>query len=726
MRASEDILPDRSALSLTEAASVLAALAVLAMAWTFPLILRLKTHIASDTGDPLLVAWMLAWDADRLRHGLSGIWDAPNFFPYRHTLLYSEHFLGVAVFTAPLQWLSRNPIFVYNVAFLGSQVLTGFGMYVLARWLTGRRDAAFVASLVFACQPYRASHSSHLQLLVLGWLPLSLWALHRYFQSKRLRYLLASTLFLLLQALTCGYFAYYGLLPLGFAAAYELWRSRWFSRSLVGHVVTAASLAAVVMLPVVRAYAEVRRESGLRRPLDEIVGQSADVGDYFSASPALSLWGGMGSGRSEHELFPGFVAVGLAMLAIAGIRRRDGRDAVVLYGSMLVAAFVLSLGPSPKAFGHSIGVPGPYAWLLQVTPGLDGLRVPARLAVIVQVALAVLAGFGSVRVIEWSAGRSESFRPVAMGLLAVLVGAEGWAALGLPAFDYRGAPDERQAYEYLRSLPRGGTIELPTMAEHLLPEFRYQYMTLLHGHRIVNGHSGYVTPLAVWLRGGHSPLRETGRQRDAVEMLRSLGVRYLVVHRQLYEDAALADELMQIIENDPQVIARNTIGSTTVAVLAPLEQPQLPPAVTRIPSSSIIASASDGTDRLPLLFDGDRDSRWLTGHPQSGSEWLELALDRARDVHVAGFQLGVRSFGDYPRRLAIDAVQDGAVTTVFEGSVLPALAHGILSDGDYPWIDIVLPANSTRALRFRQLGTAHTFFWSVHELQLLEAAPAPK
>lgn len=726
MRVSEDVPPNRSALSTTEAAGVLAAFAAVAIVWTFPLILHLRAHIASDAGDPVLVAWMLAWDADRLRHGLSGIWDAPNFFPYQHTLLYSEHFLGVAVFTAPLQWLSRNPIFVYNIAFLGSQVLTGFGMYVLARWLTGRRDAAFVASLVFACQPYRASHASHLQLLVLGWLPLSLWALHRYFQSRRLPYLLATTLFFLLQVLTCGYFAYYGLLPLGFAAAYELWRTRWFSRSLVVHLVVAASLATAVMLPVVRAYADVRRESGLRRTLDEIVDQSADVGDYFSASPALSLWGGMGSGRAEHELFPGFVAVGLAMLAIAGIRRRDSPDVVVLYGSILVAAFALSLGPSPKAFGHSLAVSGPYAWLLHVTPGLDGLRVPARLAVIVQLALAVLAGFGAIRVFEWSERQSERLRPVAIGLLAVLVGAEGWAALGLPAFDDRGTPVERQAYGYLRSLPSGAAIELPTMAEHLLPEFKYQYMTLLHGHRIVNGHSGYVTPLVVWLRGGHSPLREARRQRDAVEMLRSLGVRYLVVHRQQYEDSSLADELIQIIENDPQVIAHNTFGSTTVAALTPLEQAQVPPGLTQIPSSSLTASASDGVDRLPMLFDGDHDSRWLTGHPQSGGEWLELQLDRARDVRVARFQVGARSFGDYPRRLAIDVVEDGTAKTVFEGSVLPAFANGILSDGDYPWIDIVLPTNSARALRFRQLGAARTFYWSVHELQLLEAAPPRK
>src|SRR5215471_9310809 len=163
-----------------EIAAVSAFFALLAVAWTFPLVLRLRTHIAGDAGDPVLVAWMLGWDAHRIRHGFAGIWDAPNFFPYHHTLLYSEHFLGVALFTAPLQWATRNPILVYNLAFLASFVITGCGMYVLARSLTGRRDAAFVAAAVFAFNPFRASHYSHLQLLVAGWLPLSVWALHRY------------------------------------------------------------------------------------------------------------------------------------------------------------------------------------------------------------------------------------------------------------------------------------------------------------------------------------------------------------------------------------------------------------------------------------------------------------------------------------------------------------------------------------------------------------------
>src|SRR5947207_10477325 len=87
-----------------EAALVLIGFTTLAVAATFPLVRTIGTHLPGDLGDPVMNTWLLAWDASRLRHGLAGVWDAPNFFPYRHTLAYSDHLLGIAIWTAPLQW----------------------------------------------------------------------------------------------------------------------------------------------------------------------------------------------------------------------------------------------------------------------------------------------------------------------------------------------------------------------------------------------------------------------------------------------------------------------------------------------------------------------------------------------------------------------------------------------------------------------------------------------
>jgi hypothetical protein len=715
-----------------EAAGVVAGFGILAIAAAYPLAGAIASRLPSDLGDPLLTAWTLAWDADRIRHGFRGLWDAPNFFPYHHTLLYSDHLLGIALLTAPIQWLTGNPVLVYNLAFLGSVVLAGAGMYVLARELTGRCDAAVVAGLAFACQPFRVSHIAHLQWLITGWLPLSLWGVHRYFSTRALRYLLLAALFFLLQALTAAYFTYFALLPLVLAGVVEAWRTRPPPGRLALDLAAAGLLVAIVTAPVALAYYEVRAQYGIRRTGEEISGQSADVGDYLSGPPRLRLWGVIGSGRGEHELFPGAATLILAAIGAASVSfsaagglgaaaasaRRQGK----LYAAIAATAFVLSLGPEPTAWGHHLGIPGPYRFFLWLVPGLDGLRAVARLAVVVQVALAVLAGFGAAWILD-------RFRPpsrrVALGVLALVIVAEGWAApIPTAAFSPGGERPDRAAYAYLRTLPAGAAIELPTSLVQFEQEFLYQYMTLAHGHRVVNGHSGYLTPLITFLGGGHSPLNEVEHVDEALAMLRGIGVRYAVIHRALFEDGSVADAwLAAVNRRTPQVLEARLFGDTTVASLAPADPPPSAPAVRLVPPGAIRARASQSPERLPFLFDGDPDSRWLSGDHQRGDEWIELAFDRPRNVRVVRMTLASRSFGDYPRDLAIDATEGPGTRRLFRGPVLAQFARGLIADGTYPRIEIALPENRAQSLQLQQLGTTHSFYWSIHELELGEAGP---
>lgn len=46
-----------------------------------PLLANATHAIPGELRDPLLNAWILAWDADRLPHGLAGLWDTPHLYP---------------------------------------------------------------------------------------------------------------------------------------------------------------------------------------------------------------------------------------------------------------------------------------------------------------------------------------------------------------------------------------------------------------------------------------------------------------------------------------------------------------------------------------------------------------------------------------------------------------------------------------------------------------------
>ena len=192
---------------------VTAALAALAALATHPLLWQATRALPGNLGDPLLNTFILGWDASRIPHGFTGVWSAPFFFPLQDTLALSEHLLGVAIFAAPVVWLAANPVLAYNLALFGSYVLAGVGMYLLARSLWGRRDAAFLAALAFAFAPHRVMHVAHLQALMSGWLPVSLWGLHRYFDTGSRRALAVFAGAFALAGLSNGYFLYFFAVP---------------------------------------------------------------------------------------------------------------------------------------------------------------------------------------------------------------------------------------------------------------------------------------------------------------------------------------------------------------------------------------------------------------------------------------------------------------------------------------------------------------------------------
>lgn len=703
----------------TEITLLLCGLTLIAIAATYPLIRHLTTHLPNDVGDPVLVAWTLGWDAEAFRHGITRVFDAPNFFPYPYTLAYSDHLLGLAMFTAPLQWLSANPVLTYNVAFIASSVFSGAAMYLLARTLTGRRDAAVLAALAYGFSPFRVAHIAHLQWLTTGWLPLGLWALHRYFATGALRLLLAAAAAYLLQSLTASYFTYFALLPLAAVAGVEMWRSRPPLGRTLAHLLAAGALVALILAPIVVIYYRARVDHDFVRKPVEIAALSADLSDYFRGHHYIVWWRHARHGTSEHELFPGMVVLALAGAALT-LPRRDTPTRVPLYAAIAAAAVLLSFGPHPSAWGHVLPIPGPYQLLVSTVPGLDGLRSVSRLGIIVVLAVGVLGAFGAARLL---AAAPVGKRPWLVAALAIGIVADSWAApIPVARFNPLADRDDRDTYAFLKTAgPEGAVLELPMGVADDPRELRYQYLTLSHGHRIVNGSSSYAPALTQLLASpDQSPFSDTGRLEAAIGLIRSIGVRYVVVHQDSFTDPAGGTALVTALEHDPaQTAAEYRFGRTIVVTLVPADRPAAEPS-TAIPAASVRASVSHSPDRLPLLFDRDRDSRWLTGEPQRGREWIELALDGPRDVSAVRLQTAERSFGDYPRELAVDVVEAGGTRTLFHGSVLPLFGRALTADLSYPTIEIRLPENQARAIRLRQLGTTDRLFWSIHELELRE------
>jgi len=164
-----------------------AAYLLVALAFTWPLVTVIGTEIAWDMGDPLFNSWVLLWTGGQVLAFLSGDFSALNrfwhgniFYPERLTVAFSEHLVPQMLQALPVLAATDNVVLAYNLLFLSTFVLSGFGMFLLVRELTGNAAAGFVAGLAFAFAPYRVAHFSHLQVLSAQWMPFvivvySLW-----------------------------------------------------------------------------------------------------------------------------------------------------------------------------------------------------------------------------------------------------------------------------------------------------------------------------------------------------------------------------------------------------------------------------------------------------------------------------------------------------------------------------------------------------------------------
>jgi hypothetical protein len=720
-----------------EVARVAAAIAAIAAVATFPLVPQATSALPGDLGDPLLVAFILGWDASRMPAGFSGVWSAPFYFPLKDTLALSEHMLGIALFTAPVVWMTGNPVLANNVAFLASYVLAGVGMFLLARSLWGRRDAAFIAALAFAFAPHRVMHVPHLQLLMSGWMPLGLWGLHGYFATGSRRSLAVFAGAFAILGLSNGYFLYFFSLPVAVVVLCSLARaamgdgpSRRFRMPWrqMAELALAASAVLAAIAPAALAYLRVRRTFGLRRALSEMSAYGAAWSDYVRIPDGLRLWSGiLRVGAGERMLFPGLAIVALAALAVLTARRsawsRSGPRPegwawhVGIYAAILVLAVWLSAGPSAS---------WPYRLLLHVVPGFDGLRVPARLIVVVALALGVLGGAGAAWLFRRLRPRVATAAAIVLGTAIVLEGYGG--PLAMPPFRHD-QPVRAQLNEWMRSGPPGGVLELPIAGPDLEPfTLVYQYNTLLHGHPIVNGYSGYGYGLQDFLGGPGSPLGDPEALPGLIEGLREIGVRYVVLHLSAYSDRpelGWPDPKALVDLIDHAVGSRGRPFNDAVAWRLDAPRGRLPvdeTALSPVPiAGQTVVTASMMPDRLRFAFDGNIDTKWHSAAPQAGSEWIRLEFGREVDVRRVVVLTSRGGVGDYPRGWAIESeTSDNSRFTLFSGSFLPMLVRGLASGMAGAPAVFDLPSNRSRALWIRQTGRSATWQWAVHELEIYE------
>ena len=456
----------------------------LVLIFTLPFAVHAADAVISGHVDNLLNVWITSWDNHALSSNPTGLFQANINYASPDSLAFSEHLFIVAILSAPITWITRNPIFAYNFISLVGFALAGYTMYLLAKYLTKNKLAAFAAGVFFAFVPYHFSTIVHVHVSLYLLQPLLLLFLFRYFDEGRPRYLVGLGITFLAQALLSWYQVAFSSIPIALFLIWQLLaRERREKLPYIAYTIGVLVLCMLLLLPFALPYFRVHSntpESESRPAMNVVL--SAKARDYLRVLPQNYLYdklgffytGNPGEGNS---LFPGFLIFPLALVALIGIfmglkRRRaggggeepardtrlaKGRDEEALasepqedtrerappegdiptesgppleyfvYFVVLgVVSFILALGPSPH------GINNIFYRALHKLPVYGFVRFPIRYHIMVILALSVVVGYACTYIYDFVRARRRGPWPyLAVGAIIALMIVE-FAVVNLP------------------------------------------------------------------------------------------------------------------------------------------------------------------------------------------------------------------------------------------------------------------------------------------------------
>lgn len=529
---------------------------LMAIVFTWPLILHFHDGVIGGYGDPMLNSWIINWDARTIFTHPSGLFQGNIMFPARDVLAYSEHLFVLGLLSAPVYYITHSPIASYNFMVFFGFVLSGFGCYLLIKELTGSRWAGLAGGVFFALCPYKISKLSQMQNMFSPFMPFMLLYLYRFLKGGGKGNLALFGVFFLAQSLSSWHYMIFCALAAGlmwlWTAVFSRSRTDWVR---LAWVVAALAIAVLLIIPFALPYLRAHsRLPGFERNLEEIKGYGAGWEDYLTVLNVSVVYGDApspfrkGAIGYENVLYPGVIIV---VLALAGLflRRREEdflpsfspysyRRGALYFLILAAAGFLLSLGPEVR------GISNPLYTIPYDLGILKFIRVPTRFFILLALGLAVLGGYGlakiSMRLADRARGKGVlGLVPVALLLLVVF----DILTFNINVYPVPVGDEVPEVYRWLDEQGEVRIIELPTsplkgamrydrdlelvpydVDEYNTREGMLVYYSTYHMKETANGYSGYFpysyNRIFTEIQGFPS--------QRSLELLRGLGIDYVI------------------------------------------------------------------------------------------------------------------------------------------------------------------------------------------------------
>lgn len=532
---------------------------VLVIGITWPLVRFMGNSVVGEIGDNVYFIWLFGWFEKALFELKQNPFLVPQLnYPEGWSLAYTEIAPATLVLGYPAHLLG-GPILGYNMSVLLTFILSGFFMNIWVYRLTGDWRAGLIAGTIYTCLPYRIAHyrAGHLNLMGTVWLPLYLMGFFEQLRGKG-----QSTGWYLLTGVSLGLIGlssiYYLFMTVLVSVIVAIIYLVFVNRELIQDgrfwkgALASLAISLPIILPAILPFVLLEAEGGLgSRSVYSVIGGSASVSDFILPSTDHFLWGDwVGSvfprqHWMEGTLYIGLISGILVILAWVGWRKRKELRRLIFLLSLTAAiSFIIALGTHvhwmeeivqlqfPESLSEilgrdSLGLRLPGFYLYQIVPMFSKIRVFKRFAVLGLTCITALAGLGSYWLIQKVQARYTNF-VAAMILLLVLVD------FYPGPFDTFSRVEARSVDYWLADQPgEGAVVQFPF---DQIQDQDQIFNTLIHGKPFVGGFFNAFPPRQ-YLQ--IKPVLESFPDTASLELLKQLGVTYIVIDSSAYFNFAL-------------------------------------------------------------------------------------------------------------------------------------------------------------------------------------------
>lgn len=371
--------------------------------FTYPV--AFSTNEIPGLGDVYQFLWIFWWFKIALLNFTNPYYTDIIYYPIGASLAFTELTPFNSVISIPLQ-LAFGLINAYKILWIFSFIASGYGTFLLVKYLTENTKAAFISGVIFMFCPYHFAHAlGHMNLTTTEWIPFYVLFLIKTLNEPQKLNAIYASFFLFLSAMSSSY---YLIFLASFTLLYYFYYLALDKKASIRDAIISASIILILFGSVISPFVFLMLVELLRSNYmynGGYIEYSADLLGFFIPSLLhpifkdyvsqiyLSFTGNV----AEYTVFAGYSVILLSLIAFFKVRTKDVRFWMLSTATF----FLLSLGPilhikgvfSTPYEGYNLVVALPYAILAQI-PIFSIARVPSRWDVMVMLSLAILAGYG--------------------------------------------------------------------------------------------------------------------------------------------------------------------------------------------------------------------------------------------------------------------------------------------------------------------------------------------